>query len=85
MKNSDTRLQSNGQRMALCRILLTNPAGEIIMSIDKIKKGNEKEEYANTIPREDGSPAARSSEYGLWKVAFEPESQESHFMNPAKR
>lgn len=39
--------------------------------------GVEKEEYADTIPREERSPAERCSEYDLWKVAFELRSQES--------
>lgn len=42
-----------------------------------ISKSNEKEEYTDTIPREDGSPAERLSEYGLWKVAFELKNRES--------
>lgn len=49
----------------------------IAIVIFLISKSNEKEEYTDTIPREDGSPAERLSEYGLWKVAFELKNQES--------
>ncbi len=42
-----------------------------------IRKGDEKEEYANTVQREGNPSAVRLPEYGLRKVAFEPEGRES--------
>ncbi len=42
-----------------------------------IRKGDEKEEYTDTVLREGDSLAEKLPEYGLWKVAFEPESRES--------
>ena len=59
--------------------LLTKAHDKIMMTIVviNISRSNEKEEYADTIPREDDSLAVRLSEYDLWKVAFELKSPES--------
>lgn len=53
------------------------------MEINIVSKGDEKEEYADTIPREDDPPAERLSEHGLRKVAFEPRNPESHALQSA--
>ena len=47
------------------------------LNILDICKSSEKEEYTDTVLRENDSSAVRLFEYDLWKVAFELKNPES--------